>query len=307
MKRHVEAGYAVIRAPWARSKTIRAESRFPDDTKIEGSMIRDIAARTLETDTEFERSKVMETSVVRVELNGYPTSRPEGKKAKRIAVCVLLSECNPTIAKGVPEIMSRVFACPPPTLRSGTRALLGVLGASNHLPKECFVVDMTSEGTSMLAVRKGIAAESASLSEGISSIVRRIAGGKMPEETLTMIRLLANDQCETESCEALSSAIAKTEPELVKMFGDAVGALAQARRLPNALILIAHDDLLPWLSHFFSRIDFAPFTITTRPFVPNALRIADLQSVISVERVPALDSNLAIAGALVNIERQSFT
>ncbi len=304
-KRHVGSAYAIIHSPWTRSKTVRAETQLKGETKIEKNMLDSLARQALETDTEYDHGKILEAGIIRVELNGYPTLKPVGKHAHHIAVSALLSECEPKIREGVAGALARVFACPPPTLRSDTRALLSVTRESVSLPKESLIVNMTYEATNTIVVRKGIITETALVLEGGSSIVRRIGGQMLPEETMTRIRLLALDQCEAEACEATKAAIANAEPEIVKAFGERLGRLSAARRLPNRLLLLAHGDLSPWLVRFFSRIDFAQFTVTTRPFSPAPLSMDTLKGLVAFEKDVVPDVPLGIGSALVNMEEHA--
>src|SRR3989344_3073449 len=101
---------------------------------------------------------------------------------------------------------------------------------------------------------------------------------------------------------ATRAAIAKAEPEIVKAFGEIFGRLSASRRLPNRLLLLAHEDLSPWLVRFFSRIDFAQFTVTTRPFSPAPLSMDTLKELVAFEKDVALDVPLGIAAALVPLE-----
>lgn len=301
---HVSLAYAVVRAPWARTRTVRTEHVFENDTRIESAMVASLAKQALESDKEFDHTKIFEANVVRVELNGYPTGKPEGKHARRIAVSILLSEGDTDVRSGVSEALSRVFACPPPTIRSGTRAMLSVLKDNGILRKYCFLVDMGSQATSLVAVRKDVATDIQHVPEGVSSILKRIAGEKMPEETLSMLRMLALGECEKDACETLKQALARAEPDLVKIFGEALAKMAAVRRLPNDLILIAPYDLSEWLMQFFSRIDFAQFTLTTRPFSVRVESGNGLIHSLTLADGARPDSSLSIASALVNIEEQ---
>ncbi len=304
--KHVSSAYAVIHSPWTRSKTIRVASTFPQETRIEKAMIDNLARQALEADTEYDRNKILEGSVIRIELNGYPTLHPVGKKGHHLAAYALLSECEPQIREGVSGALARVFACPPPILRSDTRALLTVIRESASLPKESLIVNMGAEASNIVVVRKGVVTETTLVQEGIHSIVRRIAGEKMPEETRSLIRLLALDQCEAEACGAIQEAIARAEPDLAKTFGDVFAKLSATRRLPNSLMLLTHKDLGPWLAKFFTRIDFAQFTLTTRPFVPDVLTPEDLSGLITFdEHNASSDVGLGIAAALVNMEKHA--
>ena len=299
---HVSHAYAVVRAPWTRSKTMRVEHAFETDTRIEKSMILALAKQALEEDKDLDHTKIFEASVVRVELNGYPTAKPEGKHARHIAVSVLLSESAGSVRSGVAETLSRVFACPPPTLRSGTRALLTVLKENDVLKKYCFVVDMGAQATSLVTVRKDVATDIVHVPEGSHTILKRIAGDKMPEETLTMMRMLAHGECEKDACDAITQALARAEADLVRIFGEAMANMAASRRLPNDLLLFAPADMADWLVQFFSRIDFAQFTITTRPFSPRVESGKGLTGSLTFANDVRLDSDLSIASALVNID-----
>ncbi len=99
--------------------------------------------------------------------------------------------------------------------------------------------------------------------------------------------------------------MAKTEPGVVKAFGELFGTLSAARRLPNRLLLLTHEDLSPWLSRFFNRIDFAQFTVTTRPFIPTPLSMETLKDLVFFGEGTTPDVSLGIATALVNMEEHS--
>ena len=303
--KHVESVYAIIHSPWVRSKTIRAVSRLPQETRIEKGVIDALARQALESDTEYDHNKILEASVIRVELNGYPTRQPVGKNAHLVAVSALLAECEPSIREGVAEVLAKTFACPPPTLRSDTRALLAVMRESTELSGESVIVNMSYEATNIMVIRKGVISETALVDEGSSSIVRKISGEKMPEETLTLIRLLTLDQCEDEACRGIAKAITTIEPGLVKAFGEVFGKLIITRRLPNILVLSAHEDLAPWLSHLFSRIDFAQFTLTTRPFSPTMLTLQALSNLTVFQPGVTPDVGLGVGAALVNMEERA--
>jgi len=112
--------------------------------------------------------------------------------------------------------------------------------------------------------------------------------------------MLERESASTESAEAVQKAVAASEQDLVKTFAEAIGSITAAERVANNLLLITHPDLEPWLSRFFSRIDFAQFTITTLPFAvhtPHSL----LPGQASVGRV---DNKLLVDVALFNTQQE---
>lgn len=295
--------YAIVRAPWATSKTIRAISDFEQDTAVSGEMIASLARDALARDAEYARDAVLEASVVRVELNGYPTAAPEGKLARSVAVTVLLSECDVQMRAALAAALGRAFPNLRPSFRSGTRAILTLLRAGHSFPDDVLVAEIASEATTLTSVRGGLAANHCLVPEGSRSIVRKIAGNRMPEETITLIGLAVRDQCEDDACGAIKSAIARIEPELVRLFGEGMSRLAGGQRLPNQFLFIAEDDITAWLSVFFARIDFTQFTVTARPFTVQTLEAADLSEF--VQAPVRADAWLLAEAALVNIEARS--
>ena len=161
---------------------------------------------------------------------------------------------------------------------------------------------MASEGSNFMVVRDSVTTEHGVSTEGKTTILKRISPDGMMEHTVTLLRLIARGECHDPACEALSVAMAKTEPELVRVFGEVIAKLVSRRRLPNHLILATHDDLAPWLSTLFSRIDFAQFTTTTQPFTVRALKPADFAHQILQDNNVRADSALLTAAALVHIE-----
>ena len=119
----------------------------------------------------------------------------------------------------------------------------------------------------------------------------------MPEETLSMIRALETDSCSNDECRRIADALVQTEQRLTRAFGERLSLLAAPRRLPNTLVLLAAEEILPWLSEFFGRIDFAQFTTTTLPFSVIAPRVTG-----HAEGDGAADAQLRLACALVHSE-----
>jgi hypothetical protein len=168
--------------------------------------------------------------------------------------------------------------------------------------KEYVAVDMTGEATGIVVVREGIVDKELSMPEGMYTILRRFTEKGMPEETLSLMRMLEREHCDTEACDALKASIGRVEPELVRIFGEGMAKLASPQRLPAHLAVAAHTDISPWLSRFFSRIDFTQFTQTAQPFIVHALTPKDLAGSVVSESGIALDIGLAVASALVDKE-----
>lgn len=296
--------YIVLGHPWSRSKMSRTVRTFQKEEKITDAVIAGLARETLASEKEFDTSRLLEANVSRIDLNGYPTRAPEGRHAHEAAVAVLVSEADAQIRELAQSALQHSFPGFAPRFRSRTRALLTVaadqLGASKHY----VAIDVNGEGTSIAIVRKGILSEQIVMQEGMRAMLGRVAGKGLPEEALAMMRMLEQDQCSGAQCETVSQALAGAEPELVRVFGEAFATLSASRRLPNPLLLVAHPDLAPWLSRFFSRIDFGQFTITAQPFAAQTLAPQNLGHWVMPDTGVLADAHSTLSCALVHIEER---
>ena len=115
--------------------------------------------------------------------------------------------------------------------------------------------------------------------------------------------MAAHDHCEDKACEDIKNGMARAEQELIRIFGEAMARLATSRRLPNKLVLAVESDMADWLSHFFSRIDFTQFTVTTQPFSVEVLSAENLKNLVTAsDSGKNVDSGLLVAAAFVNSE-----
>jgi hypothetical protein len=297
--------YVVLRAPWTRFRTAQAEEAFPEPRIITKDMIPTLAKKALTEPSELDRGNILEAGVMHVALNGYPTGNPVGKRATRIAVVAFEGDVNAEIKHGVVAVFEKLLPGRTPIFRTGMRALLTVL--HEHIPDihRYVILDVGGSATSCAIVRKEAVTQFAQIPEGATSIIRKISGASVPEETITHLRMLATDTCSTDACNAIKDSIAKLEPEFAKTYGEMFTSLAARRRLPNHAMLAAPAELTPWLQGFFSRIDFAQFTATTQPLEVEALTTDHLSESVVWKTGAAHDTGLTTAAGCVNILEQS--
>ena len=304
----IESAYVVVHAPWTTTRSIRAGEQYGNDEIIHDSMVATLAQKALGNASGFDRAKLLEAAVLRIQLNGYTTSHPAGKRAHELGVVSLVSECERAVRMAIASGVQQVFPAAKPLWRSGIRALMMLAresAAKSALPDESMtlsrhylIVDMGVDTTHIVSVR-GAAFEQRVVPEGARTILARIAGTKMPEQVLTSLRMLERDASSTEESDAVQKAIALAEPELVRIFAEPIGQMAATRRAANDLLLVTHADLEPWLKRLFSRIDFSQFTVTTLPFTVRTPSSINVSRWVTGETA---DDSLAVALALVNIE-----
>jgi hypothetical protein len=262
--RPVEDVQLVVHAPWVESRTVTVRKRFETEVKISDALIAKTAQEALAGE-KIERNRVMEASVVRVELNGYAAANPAGQHAHSLDVVILISEIEPALKDTLLSAAGSAFPGARTVLRSSTGAVMVFVRESAALDHHYCVVDMGADSSHVVSVR-GATIIQKSVPIGIRTVLARIGGGKQPEEILSALRMLERESSSPQVSEGLQNAIATVEPVFVKAFAEAVGTMAAKSRTANHLLLMTHPDLEAWLVRLFSRIDFAQFTVTTLPF-----------------------------------------
>lgn len=291
----------VIRAPWTTSESLREQQAYPEEVAITRELTGELARRSLARVSAFDRRELLGATVVQVELNGYATAHPAGKRAHEVSVVSLVSGCDPLMRRMVERALEVILPHKPHALRSGGHALFAVL--RQYASEGTYAIaEVSGEGTGFIVVRDGAPQEQCLVREGVYSLLRRISKDSLPEETLAAVRSIESDRCTTEACTKVAAALAQTEPELVRIFGEGMAGCVAKRRLPDKLYLVAHPDMSSWFTTFFSRIDFTQFTRTAKPFTVQSITPNDMQEFVTAQNGVRLDPGIAIAAALVNIE-----
>lgn len=307
-KKYLEAGasspikevYVFIHAPWAESHLLRTMTTFEKETRIKDAHIAALAKEALVGEAGIDKTRLLEASVFGISLNGYPSADPEGAFATTVEALSLVSQCDPEVRGAIESAVHESFPDARIAWRSAFRAL-ATLARRSHTGEHVLIIDMGADDTHVASVQ-GHDIVQLVVPEGERTILARIAGGRAPEETLGLLRMLDRDSCSSDACEALRTALASSEPELVRVFGESMATIAATHRVANTLLLSAHPDLENWLGGFFSRIDFAQFTVTSLPLTVCTPASLDIER--WVEDAHTSDP-LSIGAALVNIEQHS--
>lgn len=296
--------YCVIGAPWSRSFVGEAHSDLKEPSIISDKMIETLAKESLAQQQNIERSNLLEATVSRILLNGYPTSEPTRDRAQHIDVYTLLSDCDPVIKSSAEDTLGKLLPAASLVWRSSARA---TLAAAKHIdPTEtCLIVQMDGESTDLISVRKGVLDQRITVEQGYRQILGALVKGKPVEETMSLMGMLEKEQTDSDANDGLRDAIAKAEPDLVHLFGEALAKISVSRKLTDNVIVVAPYAIAPWLSRFFARIDFTQFTATTRPFLVTSLPINKLPGVPGNDPTIRDNPDLCIACCFVNTELTS--
>ena len=294
--------HVMLGMQFSRTRTARVTQQFPAETLVTDALIADLARKAGETPSELSKANILESSVIRAQLNGYRTGKPAGKRANFVSVVLFESDYLPTIKSAVEHVMQTLLPGRTLVFHSRTYVFLKALQELAPHERDFLVISVEGNHTDCIAVRKDELTDHLQAAEGNMTILAKLTGEKgLPEDIVTQLRMIATDTCSTPACEETKQKLAIIEPQLVKVFGETFAKLSTTRRLPNACLLLAAPELSLWLENLFTRIDFAQFTITTRPLSIIALNDTHLDAFVEW-RHGTRDVNSGVFALFVNSE-----
>lgn len=295
---HVAEVRVVLRAPWTVSRIVAAKAASEKNMLIKTTHIAKLLDTALSS-AAIDRSQLFEAMPLTVFLNGYPTLHPEGKRAHTVDLYAIASAADAAGGAAIQEAVHRGFPSAQLTFVSAARVHAQVL-PKLEVPSDCVIVDFGVQATQLSVLRGGILAGERMVPDGLASVITKVQGARPPEEMFSLFRMLARDACADEACTTLQQVLSAAEPDLVKLYADGFAAFAEAKRLPHALILLAHPDVAPWLEHFFGRIDFTQFTSGSVPFSVRVIESDECSDMLGGDLT--LDPTLMLAAAHATLE-----
>ena len=264
----INESLVVMHVPWIRSLTHTLEAALKKESEIVEDMIVQLSRKVQKSDPRKTIEDPFEKSIIRVELNGYPTSSPVGKKAKHISIVVLETEMLGNMKKKITDSLGGFFPGVQPTFRSSTLIDSALMRRRSPQTAHFTIVDVTSEATSLTVVLDGVVVDQKNIPIGYRSVVRAVSKEKnsLEDDVQSRIRMLTKDACSTDDCRLLQDSLDAAGAQFIENFGNAFAEIGKIKRLPNTLMVRCHPDLAGWFTQFFARLDFAQFTETTEPF-----------------------------------------
>jgi len=291
----------VVHVPWIDSITHNLEAPLKEESEILEEMILQLSQKAFAQSNEGNSKEVFEKSIVRVELNGYPTSAPLKKIAKQIGVVVLETQIFGNMKKQITDRIVNMLPGVQPVFRSST--LIDSTLMRRRAPESAHftIADITSEATSITVIRRGAISEQKTVPIGYRSITRAVSKerGSSVDDIQSRIRMLMKGECSTDECRSLEASMDAVGSQFTQEFGNIFSEISKSKKLPNTLVMHCHPDLSNWFTKFFTRLDFAQFTETTRPFLVGEISLKSIAEYVIFMPGNALDSGIATSCAFL--------
>ncbi len=263
---HVGKVLLLLQAPLVESFTVQSTKTFQVPTKITDAVL-DLVARDALGNLN-QKDTFLSVTMLRVNLNGYVTSRAEGKYATTVELTGLVTIMEHSLHEIFLSAFQTILPHSQIVMRSDALALTQVaktLGDSRA--ENSLIVFLSGDVTEFVAMHEGIPTTCGYVPVGVRHIAELAFPNRSAQTSFEDLRLSVRGKQTDEGISSSESSLISIESDLARKYGESLSKISSVQRLPPSILLIAPDELSDWFARFLERIDFAPFTMTSKPFL----------------------------------------
>lgn len=265
--RGVDEVVAFVGAPWVTSRILEhpvvSEER---PITITDKWLRRVFDQVLAEKKE-EGTSILERSVLRAHLNGYPTNDPRGKSAKRVNLSLFEATIPTGIGKNIIETLTGSFHTYAIVLRSSLLAQFTVVRDYFETENNFLLVTIGSQVSELAVVREDALMNTALLERGSHTLLE-VAATRLrmtPVETTSVLAMHTEHAVHEENLQ-LQSDIAFLESDWQQALDKTFGLLKTERGLPRTVFLSAPQSTRAWFTKLLRNPVFSTHTLTHEPF-----------------------------------------
>lgn len=295
----VDTVYVVLRLPWASTHLVRRAAYSGEEVLITRDFINTVAINALSGDIVPSNDDFFEGRVMRVELNGYATNDPLGKRARAVDLTLLISESSKSARDVLSSVLQHVFPVAHIEWRSGTRAMIHAMRARDAAEKEYVFIEIGSYKSQLTLVQEGVITGHEVVPFGMRSFFQT---GEMSEDAIRDVLDVHRVARHAPSFDiSVRAHIARKGEVAASLFLPAMNALLSGHHVPDRVHVLAPGASHAWLSHVLDRPECAQFRQSSGSWQMQPVNASTFSPVFhSADAIT--DSSLAVGCALVHNE-----
>ncbi len=244
---------------------------------------------------------VLEQKIIRIMLNGYPTSEPLKKKVQTLDMNLFTSFTRQSTLDAIHQVIEQNFTVKTIDIHSQSLVAFSVIGETWKDMSQYIITDITSQLTELVSVRKGVLSEAASFPKGKQFLVKAVAEGLgvSTEVAESLLKMRSTGHTEPDLLEKINKALDTAKKEWLKDFSDALQVMSASSSLPNKFILFAPKDVMPIFSDYIQAEEYQQFSFAEGKFEVKQVGVGDLLPFCTIQ--PGTEQDLSmVLGALFN-------
>ncbi len=305
--------YCTFSAPWYLSQTKVVTSRFNKPKTITSALIKE---QTKKEEDDFlntrsgkyakskkEELHILEHSVVQVKLNGYETTKPEGKTAKEIEMSIFMSMIPDVAAKTAFDAISSVFHSDNLHMHSFGLVSFSVLRSIFKDNKDFILLDISGEVTDVILVKDNVLVESTTFPFGKHKLARDLAKSLNTTKEEAISRIIIHGAGASEGVVVLGKT-KKTISDLKERWNNdvrlALKDFSKDYAIPEQIFFLSDENVIPVFKYFLETDSVARYISPENPFVASGIDRSFFDKYIIYSKDVSKDPFLAIEAIFFN-------
>lgn len=303
--------FCVLSSPWYASQTrvIRLEKNTPFlfTSKLAEDLIKkEISLFEEEHLAKFSETgnkiRLLEFKNMKMMLNGYPTSEPYDKKAKKLEMVIFMSMSSEQILKKIEEAVLRHFNSQDIKFTSFVMSAFTVARDMFISQEDFLLVDIGGEVTDISMIKKDILSDSISFPLGYNFMIRKTASwlNCTLSDAKSLLSLYKDDHAAPSTFKKLEPLMNKHETEWLKKFQESLATLSEDISIPSNIFITVDKDLADFFLKIIKTEQFNQYNLTESEFKIVFLDSEILHGIASFGEDVSRDSFLTIESVYLN-------
>ena len=252
--------FCILAAPWYVSQAKTAVFKDEKTFIVTEKRVSKIIAHEVNTlkknfdahykDLTESKAEIIEVKNIHMKLNGYETSMPYGKKAKRLEASLYISMSAGQVLHALREKIQKILSLNDVVFNSFSLAAFDTIRDIYSEKQNFIFIDIGGEMTDISVTRDGTLVDTLSFPLGKNFLIRTLASElqTVPEEALSMFGLYVKNKTTNTSRRKMLSALEHIEEEWSRAFYKTLESLSARTTLPCFLFVIADVPFGKWFT-----------------------------------------------------------
>ncbi len=294
--------HVVVHAPWVSVSTERSQKIFDQPIKVTKKIIQEFISKSF-SNIERDNPNILSAHISSVLLNDYLVSKVNGSLAQKLDVTLILGSVHESIKQVLTSTLSTALPSTQIHFNTFMHTSIELANAFGARNKEYLLADVSGEYIDLAIIKDGTVQAKTSLEFGSNYLLRAIAEQTQSDMQTAKSKLtMFNDNaCTPTECRNIRTALKQTEKEWTQIFGDACAALSKEVRIPSSIFLSSSTFAYTWFAENMSKLDFAQFTATSKPF--NISSLIDANDVTAFYKSPSTKKDIRLLLASLYVDK----
>ena len=264
--------FCVLSSPWYASQTrvIKLEKNTPFlfTSKLADSLIQKEISIFKEEHSTDNKIEPFEFKNIKTMLNGYVTSDPFNKKAKKLEMTLLISMSGDKVLKSIEESIFKHFHSKDIEFSSFAMASFAVVRDMFTRQEDFMLIDIAGEVTDISIIKKDVLSDSISYPLGRNFIIRGVADRlNLTLSEAKSFVYLYKDRHAIESTEKkLDSVISKLKKQWLDEFQKSLANISNDVSIPSTIFITVDQDFADFFGDIIKNEQFSQYTLTDSKF-----------------------------------------